>query len=248
MFLDESGTPPKPGTEYPRRFVVGGLIVPEAAWHSLRDGLQGLKIRAKIRGEIKWRYFAPSNDDAKNPIRSLGQEDRNLVRAAVYRLIAAQKSVTTLACVISSEAAYKLHSVNCQEDVYALAYKGVTERFQYYLQDLSKASGRKEYGIIVCDQRGSKDDTSLRAEHQKLLYSTGSFISRYENLVEGVFLTPSHLSIGIQLADMVAGAIWRKFERDDSEWFDYVEPTLRRSSSGVVDGYGIVRMPKSGWV
>lgn len=122
-----------------------------------------------------------------------------------------------------------MQSVNTQEDIYSLAYKGVTERFQYYLQDLSKASARKEYGIIVYDHRGPADDKALRGEHQKLTYSTGQFISKYENLVETLFLAPSHISIGVQLADMVAGAIWRKYERDDEEWFNHVEPTLRRS-------------------
>jgi Protein of unknown function (DUF3800) len=72
-------------------------------------------------------------------------------------------------------------------------------------------------------------------------------ISQYGNLVESLFLAPSHISIGVQLADMVAGAIWRKYERDDSDWYNFVEPTLRRSKTGVIEGYGIVKMPKSGW-
>jgi hypothetical protein len=247
LFLDESGTPPKPDSEYPRCFVVGGLIIPEAAWHTIRDGLQGLKIRHKLRGEIKWRYFSPSNDDAKNPMRALDTVERNIIRGAIYKLIAAHKSVTTLASVVSSKAAYKMHSISCQDDIYALAYKGVTERFQYHLQGVSRALGRKEYGIIVCDQRSTKDDHTLRAEHQKLIHSTGQSISKYDNIIEGVFLSPSHLSVGIQLADMVAGAIWRRFERDDSTWYSAVEPTLRSSSDGVVDGYGIIKMPKAGW-
>ncbi len=248
LFLDESGTPPKPGTEYPRRFLVGGLIVAESVWHAIRDGLQGLKIRHKVRGEIKWRYFSPSNNDLKNPMRALDPLGRNAIRADVYRLIASHKSVTTMACVVSTKAAYAMPSVTCQDDVYALAYKGITERFQYFLQDLSKNSGRKEFGLIVCDQRSRKDDSTLIAEHQKLVHSTGQFISKYNNLVETVFLVPSHISIGIQLADMVAGAIWRYFERGDDEWFKFVEPTLRRSPSGSTAGFGLIKMPKNGWV
>jgi hypothetical protein len=85
-------------------------------------------------------------------------------------------------------------------------------------------------------------------QHQKLIHSTGQFISRYESIIEGLFLTPSHISIGIQLADLVSGAVWRKYERDDCEWFNLVEPTLRRDTRGNVDGYGIVKMPKSGWI
>jgi len=126
LFLDESGTPPKPGSEYPRRSVVGGLIIPEAAWHSIRDGLLGLKVRRKIRGEIKWRYFSPSNDDAKNPMRGLSSDERNALRSDIYGPIAKHKSVKTIAATVYTQTAYTMPSVKSQEHVYALAYKGIT--------------------------------------------------------------------------------------------------------------------------
>ena len=84
--MDESGTPAKPEAKGAQYFVVGGLIVPEGKWHTLRDGLLGLKIRHKVRGELKWRYFAPSNTDALNPMRALDQAARNLIRDDVYKL------------------------------------------------------------------------------------------------------------------------------------------------------------------
>lgn len=245
--MDESGTPAKPEAGGSKYFVVGGLIVPEAKWHGLRDGLHGLKVRHGVRGELKWRYFAPSNDDRRNPMRELAPDARNAIRADVYKLIATSGSLTTIACVVSHVAAYGMQSITCQDDVYHLGYKGLTERFQYHLQDMSRSVGRKEFGIVVADHRGSNDDRILRQVHQKLLYAKSSAISSYDNLVEGLFLEPSHLSVGIQLADMVAGAVWRKFERDDATWFDALEPTLRRSPAGSTDGWGIVRNPKGTW-
>lgn len=152
-----------------------------------------------------------------------------------------------MAAVCSAKAAYEMHSVNGQDDIYYLAYKAITERFQYFLQDMSKETGRKELGMVVADHRNGDDDKELRGQHQKLLHSTGQHISKYTHLVEGLFLEPSHLSVGIQLADMIAGAVWRKFERDDTAWYDHVEPTLRRSSDGKIDGYGVIRVPKTGW-
>ena len=245
--MDESGTPAKPDAEGSKYFVVGGIIVPEAKWHGLRDGLHGLKVRHGVRGELKWRYFAPSNDDQRNPMKELAHDARNAIRADVYKLIATSGSLTTIACVVSHAAAYEMLSITCQDDVYHLGYKGLTERFQYHLQGMSSSVGRKEFGIVVADHRGSNDDRLLRQVHQKLLYAKSSTISSYDNLVEGLFLEPSHLSVGIQLADMVAGAVWRKFERGDATWFDALEPTLRRSPAGSIDGWGIVRSPKGTW-
>lgn len=248
LFMDESGTPPKPGAEGQRYFVAGGIMVPVMVWQSLRDGLYGLKIRRGLRGELKWRYFAPSNDDLRNPMHQLDADVRNSIRSEVYALICKHRAVKTVACVVSAAAAYEMPSVNEPADIYHLAYKGITERFQYHLQELSRGVGAKQFGIVIADHRGRDDDRILRQVHQKLLHSGGKFISSYDNFVEGLFLTPSHFSVGIQLADLVAGAVWRRFERDDSRCFDELKPSLRRSAAGAIEGYGLIKSPKMGWV
>ncbi len=248
MFIDESGAPPAPGRDSPRYFVLGAAVIPEGSWHRTRDAILGMKIRRRIRGEFKWRYFAPGNEDERNPMRKLRQEERDQIRNEIYRVICADGAIKTLACVCSVAAAYRIQSITTPEDIYHATYKPLPERFQYHLQDLSKAVGRKEFGIVVADHRASQDDKRLRMHHQMLLHSSAKVTSNYRNLIEGLFLEPSNQSIGIQLADMVAGAVWRKFERNDDRWYQMVEPSLRRSRDGTIDGFGVVRMPKTNWV
>ena len=184
LFIDESGTPPKPGKPHPRYFVVGGIILPENAWHRIRDAMLGLKIRYGIRGELKWRYFSPDNSDRINPMLRLDQNTRDTIRAELYRIICSEHSIKTLASICSASAAYQIQSIVNQDDIYHLTYKTVSERFQYYLQDLSGQVGRKEFGIIVGDHRGKQDDKRLRRHHQMLLHSSAEFTSNYENLIE----------------------------------------------------------------
>jgi hypothetical protein len=247
MFMDESGTPPKPGAQYPRYFVMCGVIIPETSWCEVRDDVLGMKIRRGVRGEIKWRHFAPGNDDAANPMRKLAQSDRDAIREEMFGIICKPRHrIRAITAVCSSVAAYQMSSTETPTDIYHLTYKVVTERFQYFLQDES-TKARTEFGIIVCDHRGSSDDTRLRAHHQMLVHATG-YTSDYKNIVESVFLQPSHHSIGIQLADIVAGAIWRKFERNDERFYQMAEPCLRRSRGGQISGYGIVKVPKFGWI
>jgi hypothetical protein len=247
LFLDESGTPPKPGDASLHYFVMGGIIVPEAEWSDLRDAILGMKIRRRIRGELKWRYFAPSNDDPKNPMREMNASARDEIRTEIYGILTARPRIRSLAAVCSIEAAYAMPSVNDQQEIYNLTFKVLTERFQYYLQDASRVSGRSEYGMIICDHRGREDDKRLRAHHQMLVHSTASFTSNYPNLIESLLLQPSNLSIGIQFADLVAGAVWRCFEREDRKWFDVMAASLRKSASGNVHGYGLIKVPKSTW-
>jgi len=248
LFLDESGTAPRPQDERPNYFVVGGIIIPETSWHRLRDGLLGLKIRRGVRGEIKWRYFAPNNTEPLNPMRALPQAERDAIREDIYKLMASETAVRTLACVSSRQAAYAMASINTQDDVYHATFKPVTERFQYHLQDVSKITGRKEFGIVVGDHRGASDDKRLRAHHEKLLHSSSGNTSKYANLIEGLFIHPSNLSIGIQLADMVAGAVWRKYERNDDKYYQLLKPSLRKSAAGKELGFGVVHFPTNGFV
>jgi len=140
-----------------------------------------------------------------------------------------------------------MSSVNTQDDVYNLTYKTLTERFQYYLQDSSEP-GKKEFGIIVGDHRGAQDDKRLRQHHQMLMHSSASVTSSYRNLIEGLFLEPSHMSIGIQLADMVAGAVWRAYQKNDYTWYNLLQPSIRANSNHQVDGYGIIKVPKKNWI
>jgi hypothetical protein len=248
LFLDESGTVPRLQDRQPSYFVVGGVIIPETSWHRIRDGLMGIKIRRGIRGEIKWRYFSPNNDDQRNPMRGMLSQQRDEIREEIYRLLRSETGVKTLACVASREAAYQMPSINNQDDLYNGTFKPVTERFQYHLQEISRIAGTKQYGIVVGDHRGPSDDRRLRHHHERLLHSTSEFTSAYANLIEGLFIHPSNISVGIQLADMVAGAIWRKFERGDDRFYNMLEPSLRKSPDGKVEGYGLVKYPKNGFV
>lgn len=247
LFIDESGTPPRPDNPEQAYFVIAGLVIPEDRWVGMREKLVGLKIAFGFRGEVKWRYFSPSNTDASNPMLEWEQARKNDFRERIFSIITETKSCKIIACASESQAAYALGNVNSQEDLYFRTYKPVTERFQYLLQDITRASGRDTFGMIVADHRGRGDDDSMRHRHERLIRESGKFTSQYSNFIEGLFFAPSHLSVGIQLVDMVAGAIWRAQSQNDLTWFDQLRPAFRSSPSGAIDGFGISRFPKASW-
>lgn len=246
-FVDESGTPAKPGQEKPRYFVFGGLVIPEERWKHIREQLTGLKARLKYHGEVKWRYFSPENNDHNNPMREWNREQRNYFRDCMFRIVARDRSLRIIVGVSDAPLAYGLGNVNRQEDIYFHTYKVLTERFQYFLQDLTRESGHYTSGIIVADHRNGPEDRNMRMRHERLVRESRMYTSTYENFVESIFLCPSHMSVGIQFADMVAGAMWRFHEHGDSRWFDVIKPTFRTDRAGTIDGYGVARFPKAGW-
>ena len=226
LFVDESGTPPKPNNPERGYFVIAGLVIPEDRWIGISNKLDGLKRASKYRGEVKWRFFAPRNTDADNPMVEWDQDRKNRFRDSVFAIITETKSCKIIACASESTAAYMLGNVNSQDDLYFRTYKPVTERFQYLLQDITRDSGRDTYGIIVADHRGKGDDDSMRHRHERLIRETGQFSSEYKNFIEGLFFAPSHLSVGIQLVDMVAGAIWRAQSQNDMTWYGMIGSVL----------------------
>ena len=247
LFVDESGTPPKPDNPEMGYFVIAGLVIPEDRWIGISNKLAGIKRASKYHGEVKWRFFAPRNKDIDNPMLGWDQDRKNKFREQVFSIISETKSCKIIACSSESTTAYALGNVNSQDDLYFRTYKPVTERFQYLLQDITRDSGRDTFGMIVADHRGKGDDDSMRHRHERLISENGQYSSQYTNFIEGLFFAPSHLSVGIQLVDMVAGAIWRAQSHNDRTWFDRLRPSFRCNATGHIDGYGISRFPKAGW-
>ena len=246
-FVDESGTPAKPGRTTPRYFVFGGLVIPEGPWHKIRTQLLGLKRQMQYYGEVKWRYFAPKNKDDENPMRDWDADRKERFRRAVFRIITNGKSLRIISGVCDAPLAYQLGNVNQQEDIYFRTYKVVTERFQYFLQDITRQSGHYTSGLVIADQRSGRQDNRLREQHERLVRDERMFTTTYKNFIESIFFSPSHMSVGIQLADMVAGAIWRYHEHGDDTWLNLIRPAFRTNGRGVIDGYGVARFPKAGW-
>lgn len=246
LFVDESGTPPPvdraSNTPF---FVLGGIAIPEDVWPKLSADLTALKTKFNVQCEIKWRYFAPDRAGAKRTgLSHLAAEQKEALRTALYQLIGKYKSIKLICVAVDVEKAYGLDYISCADDLYWYAYKQLTERFQYYLQDLERVVGSRIYGIVVCDHRGPKDDERLRELHHKLLTKQKASTSNYANLIEGLFIAPSHLSVGIQFADMVAGAVFRVLKAKDRRFYDQIEGSFRTSPAGKIAGYGVVRFPK----
>jgi hypothetical protein len=246
LFIDESGTPPAPEKVMNSPlFVLGGTIIPDELWHRIKVDLDALKRKYKVVGEIKWRYFAPAHPHAKkHSLSHLNASEKESLRTALYELLGKYKSIRTISIVTDVAAAYHLPYINNADDIFWYSYKQIAERFQYYLQDISQISGQKINGLIVCDHRAPKDDKRLQELHTKLLLGQHNANSSFSHLIEGVFIAPSHLSVGIQLADMVAGAVLRNFKEKDDRFYKQLVGTFRKSVTGKLDGYGLIQFPK----
>lgn len=236
-FVDESGTPPsKPNPDKPY-FTLGAVIIEDRYWRSIADDVRGFMIRHQLRGELKWRFFSPHNSSAENPMLGRSAEQRKALSIEFAHIIA-KSPLTIIACVTDVEAAFEYASITDQQQLYHFAYKPLSERFQYFLQD------HKSLGITIADHRGRDNDRLFRAHHETLTGKQGKTNSGYDKFIEGLFLQDSCHSIGIQIADFAAGAIHRGYSTDDTEHASILRPRIRRKANGSIQGHGVVHHPK----
>ena len=242
FFLDESGTIVPQSKKHTDYFVIGGVIIPEIHWHDIYKKLRDIKKQYGITSEIKWRYFAKNNKDDSNGLKHLDFEQRNEVRNKLFNIITSYKSIKIITVVTNIEEAYKLPYIDNQNDLYWYSYKQAVERFQYYLQDLSRESGAEFNGLVIIDNRLSCDDDRLRTLHYKLMTGKEEKQMPMSNLIEGLFIASSHLSVGVQFADLIAGAVFRKYEKNDDRYFNQIKDSIR-NRNGNISGYGIAAFP-----
>jgi hypothetical protein len=225
LFLDESGQ-----LSERRFFALGGVAVRDRDWRTLRDLWQ----------DTLAAHGRPSDREVKwHGIRT-GEVPPALADAIVSAIALAPLRcyVTLLDIELGLTAEPDFFATD--EETYATGLMFLAERFQLLLQ----AAG--DVGLIVVDSRFREDDARLRRFFADLT-KDGSPYSRLDRIVEGLFLGPSHHSIGLQCADLVC-AITAAAERGNGLARGYLERLLPRfathPASGELEGVGIKRFPE----
>ncbi len=225
LFLDESGQLAE------RFFALGGVAVRDTDWHRLRDLWQATlgSHGWPVDREVKWHGIRkgevpPAVADAV--IATLG-------RAPI------RCYVTLLDIELGTRDAPEFFRTD--EDTYATGLMFLAERFQLLLETAD------DVGMIVVDSRFREDDARLRRFFADLT-KDGSPYSRLDRIVEGLFLGPSHYSIGLQCADLVC-SITAAAERGGGQARGYLKTLLPRfathPATGALDGVGIKRFPET---
>jgi len=232
LFLDESGDALMGGPFH--ILVLGGVIVRADQWTHLNRSLETLKTNRGFAPavEVKWRHVRHPGG-RKNPLNAFSDADRIQYGKDVLSIIRGSSSCRVLGVVIDKVAAYTRAEITQPEDVYERAVTFMMERFQYYLN----ATG--DYGVVVQDQRQEKQDLRLRAFYRGLLVG-GTRWTRFPNIIESVFLTPSHFSSGIQFADFVAGSIYAAHvpQNPDRKFFNIIQGKITgNKQTGVRHGF-----------
>lgn len=117
----------------------------------------------------------------------------------------------------------------------------VTERFQFFLQVQDDRNG-----IIIADFPGSgAEEKKLLSDYYQLLENGTKYV-KPTNIIMNLLTTESHLSPGLQLADLVVGittAMCTDSRKHAQDYWHVVKNNLHRSPYGEVMGCGLKVFP-----
>jgi len=230
LFLDESGKLDQGGL-----FALGGIAVRDEDWPHLKELWQ------QTLGAHSW---PPDKEVKWHGIRT--GEVPPALADAIYDALA----VAPVACYVAimdldrgpeEFPPDEFDYFRSPEDVYATALMFLAERFEHLLE------AEDERGLIVVDSRFREEDTRLRRFFGDL-QEEGTPYMKLGRIVEGLFLGPSHYSIGLQCADLVVAATLAA-ERGIGLGGGYFKELRSRfavhPATGELDGVGLKRFPEA---
>ena len=226
LYLDDAGSV---ANSDDRHFVLAGIAVFERQAHWLQVAMDELAV------DLAERLGNPLPGNLEfhgNPIRKgngwwrkMGRLER---RAAI---------VETLQTAQRLRGEWELFGVVVDKQAPGLgdpieyAFEQICSRFDQFLARLYRR-GNNQRGLIILDK--SSQETRLQTlatEFRTLGHSWG--VTR--NLVDVPLFVDSRATRCIQYADLVAYAMWRKYEQNDSEFFDAISGRFD-SEGGIVHG------------
>jgi hypothetical protein len=210
LYLDDSGSPQNKSESY---FVLGGVAVFERQVHWLIREIE--KLAATIN---------PSNPEAiefhaseifpgrRPPWNGMTKEQRrNVLKDLLNILARSHESTRAFACAVHKQSFPGTDPIE-------MAFEQLCSRFDLLLKRLHK-QGDTQRGLIILDR--SSNETSLQrlsCDFQTL----GTRWGTVNNLPEVPLFVDSKASRIIQLSDHIAYSVFRRYEAQDTSYFDII--------------------------
>lgn len=220
LYVDESGHPSDRAQEW---FVLAGVSVFERQTHWLKVELDAIASRfnpefpadvelhaAEMRNGKAWRHFPPA--------------DRiSAIKDALEVLTRSHPSNRIFAVAV------KRGSV--EGDPVEYAFEQLASRFDLYLRRLH-LQGDTQRGLMIFDRKqGERRIQQLTGEFQKVGHTYGLL----RNFAEVPVFMDSRSSRLVQLADLIAYAVYRRYQNEDQDFFSIIESRFDRYD-GIVHG------------
>ncbi|MCG5542049.1 MULTISPECIES: DUF3800 domain-containing protein [unclassified Halorhodospira] len=227
LYLDDSGTP---GDREQQHFILAGICLYEGQAYWLSEALE--KVVAGTDGlprdprEIE--LHANPLLRGKNAWKRVQKADRR--RVMRHGLAAIRELKGDPPALFG--AVLDKRQLPAREEPAEYAFEQLCNRFDRYLQRRAQADD-KQRGLMILDR--SAMENTLQNLTRRFRHD-GHRWGRATNLADVPLFVDSAATRVIQYADLVAHALWRHFEHNDSEFFDVIRRDFDADEEGRVHG------------
>lgn len=214
LYLDESG---QHGGDY---FVLAGLAVFERQTHWLATELEKLQYKylPNINEPLEF-HVTDIRAGIKQPWNQIENEYRYTLIDSVYNLIGTfnNDNIALFAVAISRDWFNKRKNHN--EDEYGFAFESIVKLFDNYLAFRHSKYNDPQRGLVVT--AASQYQRRLEAVGNQIKQSGTRWGNTY-NMAEIPLFTLSKNSRLLQIADFCANAVYGRYEKGLSKYFDKI--------------------------
>lgn len=232
LYVDHSGEPSDPNLRY---VVFAGVSVFERQGYWLSGELDQIARRFDPADPGSIEFHGSPMRQGRDGWDRFPVPDRvQAMQDALSVLVQSNPANRVFTCVVEPAAV-------SPRDPIEYAFEQLASRFDLFLMRLHRR-GDTQRGIIVFDE--ATYETSIQSLARDFR-SVGHTWGVLRNLAEVPLFLDSRASRLIQLADLVAYAIARHFERGDSQFYNVIEPRFDREGS-TVHGLHVRSLPAAG--
>lgn len=207
LYVDDAGSV---GNHEERHFVLGGIALFERHIERVEYALERVAAASGLPDPQTLELHGNQMLPGTKRWRALRSADarRNLIAEALEATAVLRGRWALFGAVIHKAAV-------SPRDPAEYAFEQLCSRFDHFLAR-TKQDGQAQRGLIVLDR--STKETRLQ-ELATTFRRQGHSWGRLRNIVDVPYFVDSAATLAIQYADLVTYALWRRFEKNDAEFY-----------------------------
>ena len=229
LYVDGSGAVKNPDEQY---FILGGVSVFERRiYHLIKDlddYVRSLDLGPLENIELHASVIAAGR---KQPWKGILRKERlKIIEGALDVFLKTHKSIHLFAIAVDKQ-------YRAPHDPVEYAFEEICNRFNLQLKRIYNRSlmnnDGAQRGLVVMD-KSDMYENALQTLARKFR-SKGTRWGDLRNMAEVPLFVDSHASRLIQLADLVAWSVWRRYQYQDTRYFDRISSRFD-AEGGVMHG------------
>jgi len=241
LYIDESGTDSLKKRTDPENgnsnfFVMAGVLIESTE----------LENAFELYEKVKRKYFKNTIFELKSSLKKLNFKDdfnvsnselKLMVKDDVYNVIC-NANCFTFGVQLNKVSLLENGKIKSKNEIYSLAF----EQLLLAVQNFKKTTHYEQPIIVMLDSREKKHNERMYTLYRKAIENhrtnlkgfDGNEFSPTLNFVDSTF------TFGVQLADFVAGALWRGVEQNDKTYSKRLKEKFPTTDSGKFIGYSYI--------